>query len=44
MSYKDTGSDTPEEWSHRVMNCPVRNMVNLFNVEDATFMEEIESA
>ena len=44
VSYKDTGSDTPEDWNYRALNWPVRNMVKLFNVEDTNLMEEIKDA
>ena len=42
VSYKDVSSDDPADWITRTVNRPVRNMVKLFKLEDATIMDDIK--
>ena len=44
VSYKDTSSENPDDWIHRAVRRPVRNVVKLFNIEETSFMEEIANA
>lgn len=41
ISYKDTSSDEPEDWIHRTVNRPVRNLVKLFHLEDTSLIDDI---
>ena len=41
ISYKDVSSNEPDDWMYRTVVRPVRNMVKLFNVEDTTFMDDM---
>ena len=42
--YKDVSGDCPEDWAHRSVERPVRNIIKLFNIEETCLMEDIESA
>ena len=42
--YKDVSSDCPEDWAHRSVERPVRNIIKLFNIEETSLMEDIEAA
>ena len=44
ISYKDVSSDCPEDWAHRSVERPVRNIIKLFNIEETSLMEDIEYA
>ena len=44
VSYKDVSSDCPEDWIHRSVERPVRNIIKLFNIEETSLMEDIEAA
>ena len=44
ISYKDVSSDCPEDWIHRSVERPVRNIIKLFNIEETSLMEDIEAA
>ena len=44
ISYKDVSSDCSEDWIHRSVERPVRNIIKLFNIEETSLMEDIESA
>ena len=44
VSYKDTNSDNPDDWIHRAVSRPVRNVIKLFHIEVTNFMEEIADA
>ena len=44
VSYKDTNSDNPDDWIHRAVSRPVRNVIKLFHIEETNFMEEIADA
>ena len=35
--------DCPEDWAHRSMERPVRNIIKLFNIEETSLMEDIKS-
>ena len=41
VSYKDVSSECPEDWAHRSVERPVRNIIKLFNVEETSLMEEL---
>ena len=43
VSYKDTSSDEPEDWMHRSVDRPVRNVVKLFHLEDTNLMDDIRA-
>ena len=42
ISYKDTSHDDPDDWVHRTVDRPVRNMVKLFHIDDTSLLENIE--
>ena len=42
--YKDVSGDCPEDWAHRSVERPVRNIIKLFNIEETSLMEDIKSA
>ena len=42
--YKDVSGDCPEDWAHRSVERPVRNIIKLFNIEETSLMEDIEAA
>ena len=42
--YKDVSSDCPEDWIHRSVERPVRNIIKLFNIEETSLMEDIKAA
>ena len=44
ISYKDVSGDCPEDWAHRSVERPVRNIIKLFNIEETSLMEDIEAA
>ena len=44
ISYKDTSSDCSEDWLHRTVERPVRNLVKLFNIEETSLMDDIANA
>ena len=44
VSYKDTSSDNYQDWQHRTVERPVRNVVKLFHVDDTSFMDTIREA
>ena len=41
ISYTDTSSDNPEDWLHRSVDRPVRNIVKISHIDDTTFMDDI---
>ena len=41
--YKDVSSDCPQDWAHRSVERPVRN-IKLFNIEETILMEDIKAA
>ena len=41
IAYKDTTSDEPEDWMHRTVNRPVRNLVKLFHIDETTLMDDL---
>ena len=43
IAYKDSSSDNPEDWMHRTVNRPVRNIVKLFHVDDTSLLADIQS-
>ena len=43
IAYKDSSSDDPEDWMHRTVNRPVRNIVKLFHVDDTSLLADIQS-
>ena len=43
ISYKDTSADHPEDWSHRTVDRPVRNIVKLFHLDDTCLMDDIKA-
>ena len=44
ISYKDVSGDCLEDWAHRSVERPVRNIIKLFNIEETSLMEDIKSA
>ena len=43
VAYKDTTSDNSEDWIHRTVDRPVRNLVKLFHLDDTCLMDDINS-
>ena len=43
VSYKDVSSDDAEDWFSRTVERPVRNMVQLFHLEDTSLMDDLNS-
>merc|ERR1719233_2627379 len=41
ISYTDTTSDNAEDWTHRTVDRPVRNIVKISHIDDTTFMDDI---
>ena len=41
ISYRDTSSDDPQDWAHRTVSRPIRNMCKLFNIDDTCFMDTL---
>ena len=42
--YKDVSGDCPEDWAHRSVERPVRNIIKLFNIQETSLMEDIKAA
>ena len=43
VAYKDTSSDEPDDWIHRTVERPVRNIIKLFHIDDTTLLEDIQA-
>ena len=43
ISYKDTSAENTEDWTHRTVDRPVRNVVKLFHIDETSFMEELDN-
>ena len=41
IAYTDSSSNNPEDWFHRSVDRPVRNIVKISHIEDTTFMDDI---
>ena len=41
ISYTDTIADNPEDWTHRTVDRPVRNVVKISHIDETTFMDDI---
>ena len=41
ISYKDTSDDSTQDWFHRTVERPVRNVIKLFNIDDTSLLDEI---
>merc|ERR1719233_2650572 len=41
ISYTDSSADNPEDWLHRSVERPVRNIVKISHIEDTTFMDDL---
>ena len=41
ISYTDTSSDNPEDWTHRTVDRPVRNVVKISHIDETNFMDDI---
>ena len=41
IAYTDSYSNNPEDWFHRSVDRPVRNIVKISHIEDTTFMDDI---
>ena len=42
IGYKDVSSDDPDDWLHRTVDRPVRNIVKLFHIDDTCLMDDIK--
>ena len=43
ISYKDTSAENPEDWTHRTVDRPVRNLVKIFHIDETLFMEDLDN-
>ena len=43
IAYKHTDSDDPSDWTNRVVERPVRNIVKLLHIEDTFLMDDIKA-
>ena len=43
IAYKDTSSNEPDDWIHRTVSRPVRNMVKLFHLDDTCLMNDLDA-
>ena len=43
IAYKDTSSNEPDDWTHRTVSRPVRNMVKLFHLDDTCLMNDLDA-
>ena len=41
ISYTDTTSDNAEDWTHRTVDRPVRNIVKISHINETSFMDDI---
>ena len=41
ITYTDSSSDNPEDWLHRSVDRPVRNIVRISHIEGTTFMDDL---
>ena len=41
IAYKDTSGNVPEDWIHRTVERPVRNVIKLFNIDETSLMDDI---
>ena len=41
ITYTDTSADNPEDWLHRTVDRPVRNIVKISHIDETSFMEDI---
>ena len=41
IAYKDTSGDSTQDWFHRTVEWPVRNVIELFNINETLLMDEI---
>ena len=41
ITYKDASSDNVEDWLHRTVQRPVRNIVKLFHIDETSFMDDV---
>ena len=41
ISYTDTSADNPEDWLHRSVDRPVRNIVKISHIDDTSLMDDI---
>ena len=41
ISYADTSSDNAEDWTHRTVDRPVRNIVKISHIDETSFMDDI---
>ena len=41
ISYTDTTADNAEDWTHRTVDRPVRNIVKISHIDETTFMDDI---
>ena len=43
IAYKDTTADDPDDWMHRTVERPARNMFKLFHIDDTTLMDDLQA-
>ena len=43
IAYKDISADDAEDWTHRTVDRPVRNLVKIFHIDETSFMEDLDS-
>ena len=43
ISYTDTSSENLEDWIHRTVDRPVRNIVKISHIDETTFMDDINA-
>ena len=41
VAYKDTSAQDSDDWIHRSVDRPVRNIVKIMNIEETSFMDDI---
>ena len=41
IAYTDTSAEKAEDWTHRTVNRPVRNIVKISHIDETSFMDDI---